>query len=444
MFINYYSILGRALCILMLWALTCPQSFAQSAVEEKKTERSPILPTPNELLDAKISALNKSLLELDALTVLAQKSLAKEQGLEKKFLDTHAFLSLSIKNTAPKDLYRLISTQVYFDKAKKPLAQGGVHNGGLPRKSELFFGAIEPGCHEIKVKARFERLTRKDNKFVVKRIEEIEKVQAFNAPSGYRIEIDIEGFETHNTWVNLYRGPDVRFNNSARPNFVVGAPLISLDDVLKQGRLEVNYITEDMSDHRLAKKSISIDGLPVLSEAKQEEKDGTAIFNAPLAPGKHRLNVTLIFTQNKWVTGGPSYNFKLNFEQDFYVISGQTTVVELAGMPKGGIKSALSDTRYARSTTRILSKDFPEFFMARCPQDEAVVKPVAEEKVAPKVLEKTESKAEEKSEPMPEEKTEPKAEEKTEPKALETKPEAEIKEPSLEKTPEGHKPETGE
>lgn len=352
--------------------------YAQTAEPPKRA----LLPTLDQLLDSKLSAIKSSIGELDNLLSNAKKELSKEQGIEKQIFNGNAFLSLSIKNTAPSSDYRLESTEVYFDNAKKPLARGGINNQGLPRKSELFFGAIEPGCHEIKVKARYVRL-KSDliSKFGVNRVENIEVIQPFIATNGYRVELDIEGYESLNTFANFYRGPAIRFNKSARPNFLPGAPIISMDEVLKQGQVHINYITEDNSSHTLLSKSLKIDGLPILKEEKVSASDGAVIFDGPLTSGKHRLSATLVFAQKKWVTGGPSYNFKLNFEHDFYVLSGQTTLIDLAGMPKGGIKSSLADTRYARSTSRILSKEYSEFFPeGRCPKEKAKVPVKVEEK----------------------------------------------------------------
>jgi hypothetical protein len=382
MFINNYILFWAR-----IFAIFSLPTWAQS-LEEKTS----VLPTASELLDLKLNAVNKSLSELDSLLINSQKDLAKEQGLENKVFDKRAYFSLSIVNKAPESKYRLESTEIYIDDAKKPLAQGGPHNQGMPRKNELFFGAITPGCHELLVKAKFVRITNDlVGKLAVNRVEKITAIQAFNAAPGYLINIEIEGYETENTFASFDKSPGIRFINKAEPNFLPGKPLISLDDVLKQGRLQINYITEDLSNHKLASKSVSIDGRPILTDEKYDQKDGAIIFDAPITPGEHNLNTTLVFTEKKWITGGPSYNFRLSFAQKFYVELGQTTVINLAGMPKGGIKSALDETRYAKSSTQIVAKDFKEFFFDRCKN--------APKSKPPKVEEKKEDK---KPEPQPE------------------------------------------
>lgn len=422
----------------MLVALFGFQSFSQVQPEKVPTEeKAPeekakrvALPNIDQLMNSKLEALKNGLTEQEILISKAQKEIEKENAIEKRAFDSNAYFSLAMKNTAPSSQYKLESTEVYLDGKRKPIAQGGKHNQGMPRKYELYMGPISPGCHELKVKAHYVRL-KSDliRQFGVDRIEKIEEVQTFIATEGYRVEIEVEGYEKHNTFANFYRGPAIRFNKSARPNFLPGAPILTMDDVLKQGRVQINYVTEDESSHTLKSKSLSIDGLPILRDQSQAKDDGRIIFDAPLAPGKHRLSASLVFGQKKWVKGGPSYNFKLNFEQDFYVISGQSTMIDLAGMPKGGIRSSLSDTRYARSTTRILSKEYSEFFPEqRCVE---IKKAQALEKAS-----KPEAKVEPKVESTP---SEPKTESEVIEQEIEstpTKPETETKttEPKVEES----------
>jgi len=197
----------------------------------------------------------------------------------------------------------------------------------------------------------------------VKRIETLKKVQPFIATNGYRVELEIEGYEQINTVINMYRGPSLRFNKSVRPNFLPGAPMVSMDAVLKQGQVRIDYVTKDLGSHRLLNKSLSIDGLPVLSgKNHNQDQEKNIVFQAPLAEGEHKLNVTLLFAENKRVGGGPQYNFRVNFDRKFYVSSGNTTVVNLVGLPSGGFRSNPRDTRYARATSKILSEEHPEFF----------------------------------------------------------------------------------
>ena len=83
----------------------------------------------------------------------------------------------------------------------------------------MFFGPVTPGCHEILIVAHYVRLKNKVyDTFKVNRIEQVERRQTFIAKNGYRVEIELEGLEVPNTFVNLYRGPAFRFNKSVRPN----------------------------------------------------------------------------------------------------------------------------------------------------------------------------------------------------------------------------------
>jgi hypothetical protein len=337
----------------------------QEMVQEKpqrRAQRTPLLPTAAELVEAKISALKSKLFEQEVALAKAKIELDKEQQVEKTVFDNSAYLSVSITNSAPFEEYRLDSTQIFID--GKRIARGGIHNKGLPRVHEVFFSAVEPGCHEVKVIAIYTRLKNDIiSRLEVNRVEKIVKTQTVLAENGYRAEIAIEGFEQHNTFFDLDRGPSLRFNKSRRVNFLPGAPIVSMDDVLKEGRVHIDYFTEDTSQHRLIEKSISIDGLPILDKEKHDQaKEKDVIFDRPLAGGKHTLGVTLLFGEQKWVTGGPMYNFRLKFDRDFYVISGQTTRINLTGMPKGGFRSAAEDSRYARSSMKILSEQHQESF----------------------------------------------------------------------------------
>lgn len=82
----------------------------------------------------------------------------------------------------------------------------------------------------------------------------------------------------------------------------------------------------------------------------------------PLAAGQHKLDVTLNFGVKRRVGGGPEYSFKFNFNREFYVVSGKTTVVDLIGLPKDGFKNGLNDAKLARAKSRIIANDSPEFF----------------------------------------------------------------------------------
>lgn len=320
------------------------------------------LPTGDQLVEAKISALKAKLAEQDAALLIAEQKLAAEKHLADRTFDSNAYLELSIKNTAPNSEYRLEKTEIYVDGNR--IARGGPRNKGLPRTSEIFFGRVAPGCHDITVKARYRRMKNDVmSLFKYDRVEHVTNSQAFIATNGYRVQIEIEGFEKQNTFFKLMRSPALRFNRSVRQNFLPGAAIVSMDDVLKQGNVFIDYFTEEASQHRLVEKSLSIDGLPILVAEKHDDKtDKTVIFNRPLSEGKHKLNVALLFAEHKNVGGGPLYNFRLKFDRDFYVISGQSTKIHLTGMPKNGFRSSPENTRYARVTSEISLPDNPEFF----------------------------------------------------------------------------------
>lgn len=364
------------------------------------------LPTTDQLVEAKLSALKQKQAEQETTLADAEFKLLKEEGKGQHIFDSQAYLSLSIKNTAPPVDYRLERTDIYVD--GKLIARGGKRNQGLPRKADFFFGPVEPGCHEILVKARYVRL-KNDliSRFKVDRIEHATRRLTVMARKDYRLDVEIEGYEAHNTFANFYRGPAIRFNKSARPNFLPGAPLVSLDEIFKQGRVYIDYITEDQSQHRLIEKSVSIDGLPVLVKEKHDvAKDKSIVFDAPLSEGRHTLGVTLLFGEQPWVGGGPLYNFRMMFNRDFYVISGQTTVVNLTGMPKGGFRNSAQDSRYARATSKILSTENEEFFPESTCQ-EIQTKERAEQKKQQEDLAKSKPKEQAKPVVVPQKPVEP-------------------------------------
>jgi hypothetical protein len=352
--------------------------------------RANTLPTADQLIEAKLSALKEKQEEQEKLLAELELQLAKNAGTFKKTFDNTAYLSLSIKNFAPVNEYKLLSTEISVD--GRILAKGGKNNLGLPRNQELFFGGIEPGCHDITIKARYLRLKNNlINRFRVNRVEEIISSQAFIAHNGYRIDIEIEGFEQQNTFLNFFRGPMVRFNKSIQPNFLPGSALVSLDEIFDQGRVHIEYITEDASNHRLIEKNLSIDGLPILVKEKHDvmRQKNIVLDHAPITEGKHRLNVTLVFGEKKSVGGGPKYDFILKFDRDFFVINGQTTIIELAGMPKGGIRSTPLRSRYAKVTSKIISQEDKDFFPERTCQEIAVEQKKLQEQVLSQTKTKT-------------------------------------------------------
>lgn len=343
-------------------------STAEKPLEDNK--KAPNLNTilsESELVDATLNALKEKIAEQEIELNALKTKLDNEEELSKNVFDSNAYLELSIINTALPLEYRLESTKILIDKKTKAIGKSKFR--GLPKDKNIFFGPVAQGCHEITVEAVYTRLKNHLlDQFKLNRTEKIKKTLYINAVPGYRIRVEIEGFEKQNTLVPIYKGPDLRFNKSVNPNFLKDAALVSNDEILKQGRLLLNYVIEDASNHRLLEKNISIDGLPILTKAILDNKnDNGLLFDAPLSFGKHTLNVTLVFAEKKWISGGPVYNFRLKFNRDFYVLSGQTTVVNLTGMPKGGIKSTPQESRYARVKSEIVSKENMDFFpMSSC------------------------------------------------------------------------------
>lgn len=351
---------------LMMLAAT---SFAQ--VSTLPPPEAPVAPpkrglfTLDDLMTKKVQALESAVQEQKLELAKTSLALEKERQIEGGVFDSSAYLFVNIVNNAPTKDYRLESTEIYLDKASKPIAIGSRRFQGLPRNTEVFAGSIAPGCHELTVKATYTRLS---NTVIsqfkgINRVEKITKTQAFVAQNGYRLKIEVQGFEAVNTFAHLYRGPQLRFNNSVSPNFLFGSPLASLDEVVNQGRVHISYQTEDSSSHRLISKSLRIDGLPVLANATHDQtRDENLVFSSPLADGPHKLHVELLFGEIKRITGGPMYNFRLKFDRDFVVVSGQTTNISLIGLPKNGFRSEQGQSRYARATTQVVSTQNAEFF----------------------------------------------------------------------------------
>lgn len=330
---------------------------------ERVTERSS-LPTSDQLVNRKLEALKAKLSFQNQGLANAEFKLFEEQNKTKSVFDNDARFQLSIVNTAPSKDYRLDWSEIYLD--GKLFARGGKRNKGLPRKAEVFFGPITPGCHELSIKMHYVRL-KNDlvHRFKVNRVENVILSQAFIAKNGYQIDIEIEGYEAHNTFFNFYRGPAVRFNKSVRPNFLP-EPFPNLNKIFAQGRVHIDYVTEDSGQHELIRKSFSIDGMPVLvNETESALTDKSLIYDGSLNEGRHTLQATLVFGEKKMITGGPLYNFRLTFNRDFYVIGGQTTIINLAGMPKDGFERSPENSRYARARTRIVSENL-NFFPENC------------------------------------------------------------------------------
>ena len=345
---------------------------------------SSALPTIPELLKAKEEFIRQQQEELNINLGRVNIDLSNILNLEKNF-DNKAYVSLSMINTAPVKEYRLDYSKVYLDGVL--VAQGGKRNAGLPRAKEIFFGNLKPGCHEVRIEAKYTRLTNTlIDRFKTSRIQRINKTKSFFVKDGYIVYLTIEGFEKQNTFLDWYRGPDIRFNASKKENFLPGSALPSMDSVLNQGRIKISYAIEDQSNHHLIEKSISIDGLPILQQEKHDDKNGSIIFDAPLREGKHRLNVVLLFAEKKWIKGGANYNFRLNFDREFYVEQGFTTLINLLGMPKNGVDRNPSNNKYARVTSKIIKENDEFFPEGSCEEISAnkAIKPIPKKEDMPK------------------------------------------------------------
>jgi len=390
----------RLRCIIGRALLMVCYAFFGLAMDPDVTQDSFSI-TADQLMDAKLKALKEKQLEQEKALAHAEHILLEEQHKEQRIFDNEAYLALSIINSAPPKEYRLKRTEIYVD--GKLFARGGKRNHGLPRKSELFFGPVEPGCHEVLIKAQFIRLKNDFlNVFQGKREVDVSRKQTFIAKSGYRVEMEMEGLEVPNMFLELYRGPAFRFNKSVRPNFLSGAPLVSLDEIFKEGRVYIDYFTEDSTNHRLIEKTISIDGLPVLTKSKDnQEKNTSVLYDAPLAEGPHTLSVSLRFGEKNWISGSPLYDFRLKFDRKFIVLSGQTTVINLIGMPKDGFRSSQEESRYARASSRIMSTEHEEFFPEQTCKMIKEQEKRAQEKAAAKKTENEEGPPVEQSAIMP-------------------------------------------
>ncbi|OPZ23065.1 MAG: hypothetical protein BWZ03_00652 [bacterium ADurb.BinA186] len=215
------------------------------------------------------------------------------------------------------------------------------------------------------VKAKVIRLKRDlFSRFLgMNREENIERRLTIMALEGYQAELDIEIFEAQNSLVKLYKNPSIRFNQIATPIFLAGSPLVSNEEILNQGQVRIEYINDDESKHKLVNKSLSVDGLPILSNKHHDEAlEKNIVFEAPLSQGRHILSVTLQFGEKTRIQGGPTYNFRLTFERIFYVRSGQTTLVNLVAMPAGGNRRNPHESRYSQVTTKVFSEHEKEIF----------------------------------------------------------------------------------
>lgn len=344
---------------------TDPQADTGS-VKAAPESRSALLPNLSELVDAKLNALKSKLQDQDELLSKVDLAIAQEREREQQIFDTSFYLSMAFFNALPQAEYSVETSEVLVD--GKVVSLGGPRNNGLPRNNErIYFAPLSPGCHEVKVKAKVIRL--KQDLFSrfqgMNREENIEERLTIIAKEGFQAELDIEIFEAQNSIVKLYKNPQIRFNQMATPIFLPGSPLVSNEEVLNQGQVRIDYINDDESKHKLVNKTLSIDGLPILSNKAHDETEKNIVFEAPLAQGRHTLSVTLQFGEKTRIEGGPTYNFRLSFEREMFVRSGQTTLVNLVAMPDGGNRRNPHESRYARVATKVFSEHEKEIFQSK-------------------------------------------------------------------------------
>ncbi len=355
------------------------------------------LPSMDELLKAKADALKNKLADQNKELRRVEENLLKEQQLEGQIFDTKSYLTMSMFNSANPAEYSLKETAVFLD--GKVVSLGGELNQGLPRNNQrIFFAPLSPGCHEVKVRAKF---IRRDVSLIgrivgVEREVEVVREQAIIAQEGHSIELDIEAFEAVATILKWYRNPDIRFNPEAKPNFLLVRPLGSLNGVIGQGQVRIDYEINDDTRYHLVSKSVSIDGLPILTDTNHDQaREKNTIFNAPLAEGRHKLQVSLFLREDTKISGGASYNFRLNFERDFDVLSNYQTTLKLTALPDAKIGSDPYNTRYARINSKISSEDNEAFFPSKnCKawREESLSLKLKEPQAAPKpTLSRTEN-----------------------------------------------------
>lgn len=339
-----------------------PKETSEPAPQGK---RSSLLPDLDTLMKAKFDALNSKLKEQETELVSVREALAKEQEQQQRIFDDQAYLSMSMLFSAPASDYRLMTTEVLVN--GRVVSRGGPKNLGLPRNQErIYFAPLAMGCHEVIVRAKIMR-TKTDliSRFKgLNRIETLEKKLTINPRPGIHIDLGVEIFEAVNSIAQFFRKPDIRFNRLVQPNFIKGAPLVSNEEVMQQGQVRISYINDDKVKQELITKSVSIDGLPILSDKVHDanrEKD--IVFEAPLTEGRHVLQATLVFAEKTWIEGGPRYKFSLTFKREFYVRSGSSTSVQLIALPDGGNRRNPRDARYARVVSEISAAEEKELFL---------------------------------------------------------------------------------
>lgn len=355
---------------------------------KKKRKKSSVkktnLPTIESLISSKYEALKQKQAEQEQELANIMVSFEKENDIKEKIFDDFAYIQLNFINSVSPREFRLDSIKLFIDNESSPFYEIGPYKKQNIELSPLYFGKIPQGCHTITAKAVYTRLTNNlIRNFFVKRHEEIEKKQTFIAKSGYQNHLDIEFFKETHSIVSAYKNPYIRFNNLVKPNFLQSAPLVSLQEAINQGRLRLSYSNEDSKNYEIKSKRISIDGLLIINTGDLKQEN--LLYDAPLRSGKHSLNVDLVMGPKRMVKGS-AYNFELSFKRDFYIVSGQTTAVDLLTLPKTGIAKNRTKTTYARVTSEIFSEQNQEFFPPMsCKEFEDLIAPkknvVEEEKV---------------------------------------------------------------
>lgn len=338
--------------ILAFWIMPVVLAFAN-------TKASSRLPAIDELVTSSLNALKKKIedqeKELNGLSI----NLKKEEEIVNNVFDVNSYLNIKFFNNAPAQDYRLDKLDIVIDGVKY-----------IPENLTKMIN-LKPGCHTLQATASYTRLKNDIiSRFKVNRTEETKITSNFIAQDGYQIIIEIEGFEAQNSLAAFFKTPKIRLNKSVKPNFIPGRPVVSLNEILNQGRLKMNFITEDNTDYEMLEKSISIDGLKILLPVSTQEP--SVIFDAPILAGKHRVNINLVYVKKRRIKGGPEYKFNLTFDREINVLSGETTLLKLKGMPKNGFDSDPYKTIYATAESQIISTKDPEVFIEESCQDWAL------------------------------------------------------------------------
>jgi hypothetical protein len=344
------------------------ESYKKKKSKKKKKRKasrkksSSELPSIQDLMESKYSSLIEKQSQQEEELSKLEGLVEMEKAIEDKVFDSSAYLHLGFKISASPRLYKINKLELYIDNEASPFYEINDYKRYKGDRDKLFFGALPQGCHSITAKINYTRLKNTlISRLQVQRHEVVSKTQTFITKNGYQNHISIDLFEEANAVTPFFRGVNIRFNNSVRPNFLQSAAIVSMDEVLNQGRLRVSFSNEDAQKYKLVRKSVSIDGLVIMVKDHEKENDNL-LFNAPLREGKHSLNVSLLLVEKKLIKGGASYNFDLSFKRDFYILSGQTTVIDLLTLPKTGLSRNPTKTTYVKATSEIFSEENQDYF----------------------------------------------------------------------------------